>query len=371
MLLLDPVLAMTQSPFLLFFSAVMISPWSGGFGPGLLATALSGFISTYFFIPPPYSLSLNWASGSRLSLFLLEGVLISALAGALRVAKQRLERTVTKLRSSEAEARQLAIQSQSQAKTLKAIFAASVDHLYVFDQEGRYGYVSDGGAQVLGFAPDALLGKTWRDLGLPAALMEPVDAQRETVMSTGRSLKSEIDFVTSKGVRSYEYILTPLSTDPATKAVIVISRDITERKQAEAERQALLKREQTAREDAEVQRNRLHTLLLQAPALICIDRGPEHVFEFANPLFCQSVGHRELIGRTVREAFPELAGQGFFERLDQVFATGQTFVGKEVPAQLDRHGNGTLEEGVFNFVLRRHHIVRVTPGGYGYQFRFR
>ncbi|MBD2037712.1 PAS domain S-box protein [Leptolyngbya sp. FACHB-321] len=352
MLLLDPVLAMTQSPFLLFFGAVMVSAWSGGFGPGLFATALAGLISTYYFLPPLYSLSLNWVSGSRLSLFLLEGVLISVLADALRVAKQRLERTLSKLRSSEAEYRQLALQSQEQAKTLKAIFAASVDHIYVFDQAGRYGYVSDGGAQVLGFSPDALLGKTWRDIGLPAALMEPVDAQREKVMATGRSLKSETDFLTDEGVRSYEYILTPLSTDPSTQAVVVISRDITERKQAEVARHQALLREQAARAEAEVQRNRLYSILVQAPASICIDRGPDHLFEFANPLFCQLVGNRALIGRTVREAFPEVAGQGFFERLDQVFATGEPFVGNEVAARLDRQGNGTLEEGFFNFVYQ-------------------
>ena len=352
MLLLDPWLAMTQSPFLLFFGAVMVSAWSGGFGPGLVATALSGCISTYYFIPPLHALSLNWVSGSRLSLFLLEGVLISALAGTLRVARQRLERALSKLRSSEAEARQLAMQSQAQAKTLKAIFAASVDHIYVFDQEGRYSYVSDGGAQVLGFSPDALIGKTWRDIGLPAELMEPVDAQRKQVMSTGRSLKSETDFVTDDGVRSYEYILTPLSTDPSTQAVVVISRDMTERKQAEVERQQALLREQAARAEAEVQRQRLHSLLVQAPAFICIDRGPEHVFEFANPLYSQLVGHRELIGYTVREAFPELEGQGLFELLDQVFATGQPFVGNEVAVRFDRQGKGTLEEGFFNFVYQ-------------------
>ncbi|MBD1871855.1 PAS domain S-box protein [Nodosilinea sp. FACHB-131] len=352
MLLLNPALAMTQSPFLLFFGAVMISAWSGGFGPGLFATALSGLISTYYFIPPLYSLSLNWSSGLRLSLFLLEGVLISVLAGELRVAKQRLERTLSQLRRSEGDYRQLAMQSQAQAKTLTAIFSASVDHIYIFDQEGRYGYVSDGAAQVLGLSPDALLGKTWRDIGLPAALMEPVDAQRKQVMSTGRSLKSETDFVTENGVRSYEYILTPLNTDPSTQAVVVISRDITERKQAEAERHQSLLREQAARAEAEVQRNRLHSLLVQAPASICIDRGSEHIFEFANPLFSQLVGQRELIGRTVREAFPEIEGQGFFELLDQVFETGEAFVGNEVAARLDRQGNGTLEEGFFNFVYQ-------------------
>jgi PAS domain S-box-containing protein len=259
---------------------------------------------------------------------------------------------LAKRRISEEQYRQLSTQSQEQANTLSAIFSASVDHIYVIDQEGRYRYVSHGGAQVLGLQPSDLIGKTWRDIGLPADLMEEVDAQRETVMSTGRSLKHETDFVTSSGVRSYEYILTPLGANSSTKSVVVISRDITERKQAESERNQLLKREQAAREEAEVQRNRLHSLLLQAPAFICVQRGPNHVFEFANPRYCQLVGNRELIGHTAREAFPELEEQGFFELLDQVFATGQPFLGTEVAAQFDRQGNGTIEEGFFNFVYQ-------------------
>jgi PAS domain S-box-containing protein len=352
MLLLDPLLSMSQSPFLLFFGAVMVSAWYGGLGPGLVATALAGFISTYFFLSPIYSLSLDWVSGSRLSLFLLEGVLISVLSDELQVTKQRIERVLSKLRMSEEQYRQLAAQVQEQANTLNAIFSASVDHIYVLDQEGRYRHVSTGGAQVLGVQPDDLIGKTWRDIGLPADLMEPVDAQRERVLSTGRSLKSETDFVTDSGVLSYEYILTPLSADQGMKFVVVISRDITERKQAEAERNQLLMREQSARAEAEVQRNRLYSLLLQAPAFICTQRGPDHVFEFANPLYDRLVGNRELIGRTAREAFPDLEGQGIYELLDHVFVTGQPFVGNEIAAQLDRQGNGAIEEGFFNFIYQ-------------------
>lgn len=171
-------------------------------------------------------------------------------------------------------------------------------------------------------------------------------------MATRQPLTSETDFVTDSGVRSYEYILTPLSIDAATQAVVVISRDVTERKQAEAERNRLLIQEQTARQEAEVQRNRLRSILLQAPAFICIDRGPDHVLEFANPLYQQLVGQRDLIGRPARDVFPELEGQGFFELLDQVFATGQPFMGNEVPAQFDRYGNGVIEEGYFNFVYQ-------------------
>lgn len=351
MLLLDPLIGMSQSPFLLFFGAVVVGAWYGGLGPGLFATALSGFISFYYFIPPVYSLSINWVNGSRLGLFLLEGVLISVLAGRLRTTKQRIERTLSRLKISEEEHRQLVIQAQEQANTLNAIFSVSVDHIYVFDQQGRYRYVSTRGAEVLGFQPNQLIGKTWRDIGLSAEIMERVDAQRETVMATGQPLRSETDFVTDSGVRSYEYILTPL-TDSFTQSIVVISRDITERKQADAERNQLLTRQQAAREEAEVQRNRLYSILLEAPAFICISRGPDHVFEFANPRYCQLVGNRKLIGRTAREAFPEMAGQGFFELLDQVFETGEPFTGNEVAAQFDRQGNGTIEQGFFNFVYQ-------------------
>ncbi len=130
---------------------------------------------------------------------------------------------------------QLAQQVQEQAKTLDAILACSTDHIYVFDREGRYRYVSDGGAQVMGFQPSDIIGKSWRELGLPSQVMEPVDAQREQVMATGQPLRTETTFETTASIRYYEYVLTPLQeSDPSATAaaVVVISRDISDRQQA-------------------------------------------------------------------------------------------------------------------------------------------
>ena len=79
----------------------------------------------------------------------------------------------------------------------------------------------------------------------------------------------------------------------------------------------------------------------QAPGFICILHGPEQVFEFANNAYRRLVGHRDLIGRSVREAFPELVGQGFLERLDRVYATGERYVAVQVPVQLGHIGSGT------------------------------
>src|SRR5437764_936145 len=49
---------------------------------------------------------------------------------------------------------------------------------------------------------------------------------------------------------------------------------------------------------------------MQAPALICVLRGPEHVYELVNPMYQQLFGDRVLLGKPIREAVPELEGQG-------------------------------------------------------------
>jgi PAS domain S-box-containing protein len=112
---------------------------------------------------------------------------------------------------------------------------------------------------------------------------------------------------------------------------------------------------QRAHAAAEAERHHLHDLVMQAPAIICVLRGPEHVFEVANALYLQAVGRhtpQELVGRPVRAALPEVGGQGYFELLDQVYTTGEPFVGTEMPVKLDRRGDGTLEEILVNFVYQ-------------------
>lgn len=108
------------------------------------------------------------------------------------------------------------------------------------------------------------------------------------------------------------------------------------------------------RAEAEAARQRLHDLFMQAPALICLLRGPEHVFELANPRYQRIVGRQEsdLIGKPIREALPELEGQGFFELLDQVYASGEPFIGSELPVSLNRHRDGTRAIEIFNFVYQ-------------------
>jgi len=105
-----------------------------------------------------------------------------------------------------------------------------------------------------------------------------------------------------------------------------------------------------AMQQEQAAREQLESLFKEAPAAICLFSGPEHVFVLANPRYAALSGGRALVGRPIREALPELAGQGVYELLDRVYATGEPYVGNELPLHLDRDDDGTLDVIYFNFV---------------------
>nr|WP_254061755.1 ATP-binding protein [Granulicella sp. L60] len=81
-------------------------------------------------------------------------------------------------------------------------------------------------------------------------------------------------------------------------------------------------------------------------------RGPQHIFERINPLYQQLLGPRSLIGKSVREAVPEVEEQGFIALLDRVYQTGEPFIGRDTPIRLARHGSDELEERTLDFVYQ-------------------
>jgi signal transduction histidine kinase/CheY-like chemotaxis protein len=97
---------------------------------------------------------------------------------------------------------------------------------------------------------------------------------------------------------------------------------------------------------------RLVELFEQAPGIIAVLRGPEHVFELTNKSYRQLMGGRKLIGLNARQAVPEVEGQGFFELLDEVYTSGKPFIGRASPIRL-RHGHGApLEERFIDFIYQ-------------------
>ena len=107
-----------------------------------------------------------------------------------------------------------------------------------------------------------------------------------------------------------------------------------------------------AQAETEAQRQRLHQLVAEAPALIASLRGPAHVVELANEGFRAIFGGRELVGKPYREAIPEFESQPFFDRLDRVYRTGETYHGIDEPVILDRTNTGQLEETYITYTYQ-------------------
>lgn len=109
---------------------------------------------------------------------------------------------------------------------------------------------------------------------------------------------------------------------------------------------------QIANDALDAERGQLRALFEQAPSFMAVLRGPDHVFELANPAYMRLVGNRPVLGRPVREALPEILRQGFVELLDQVYATGKPFIGESVRAVLQRPDEGTPKELYLDFLFQ-------------------
>lgn len=82
---------------------------------------------------------------------------------------------------------------------------------------------------------------------------------------------------------------------------------------------------------------RLQRLFEQSPSFMAMLKGETHVFEMVNPGYERLVGHRDVLGKTVAEALPEVASQGFVSMLDSAFLTGEAVTGTALPVLL-QHG---------------------------------
>lgn len=145
-------------------------------------------------------------------------------------------------------------------------------------------------------------------------------------------------------------LLTNLSQFAAASYQAIQSQEAIQ--EANSQLAAEVRQHQNLLKTLEVERERLNELYQQTPAFIAVLRGPEHIFERANPPYLQLVGHRDIIGKSVRDALPEIGTQGFLELLDDVYRTGKPFIGKGVRVLLQEDADTVLQERFLDFVYQ-------------------
>ena len=113
------------------------------------------------------------------------------------------------------------------------------------------------------------------------------------------------------------------------------------------------------------EQERQRQLFSQMPGFVCVLAGPRHVFEYVNDAYVKISGRGDFVGRSVREVFPELAGQGYYELLDQVYSAGETVVTHGMELRLQ----GSDEVQFIDFVYQpirdeKGSVTGVFVGGY-------
>ena len=174
-------------------------------------------------------------------------------------------------------------------------------------------------------------------------IWEIIGPQIDQVMSGGGATWHENALVpiTRDGSREdvyWTYSYGPIDDPDAPSGVggvLVVCTETTETVLAER-RQA---------EETERQRR----LFEQAPGFIIVMHGPDHVVEFINDTHRRIFNSASWIGKPIRDAFPSIAGQGFYELLDRVYATGQLYETAGAEVRYRRTFDGPEETHYFTF----------------------
>jgi signal transduction histidine kinase/ActR/RegA family two-component response regulator len=219
---LQPVLG-EQAPFAAYVVAVTFVAWYGGLGPALVSLVLGALSAAHWFLPPAGSLAIV-DGASRVGLtFYTVLCLASALAiESMRRAGERAEALARDLRETEAR--------------MTAIVASATDAIITADRRGRIMLFNAAAEAMFGCAAaDAVGGPLERFV--PAAI-----AAAPARIASARRADGE-EFPIEARVSHVDVGGEPLMT--------LIVRDVTDRRQAEREREASLWRERTARAQAE------------------------------------------------------------------------------------------------------------------------
>lgn len=245
----------------------------------------------------------------------------------------------------------------------RSVIASSPDCFKILDIEGRLQFMNDDGFCLMEIDDfDQFKGLTWVDFWeneARALAVEAVEAAKR-----GEVGKFQGFCRTAKGTpKWWDVVVAPVrGARGEIVRLLSISRDITANKYAEVEREELISRELNALKQSELERQKLESLFKQAPALINILRGENHVFELVHPTMYGLVGERDLEGNPAREVLPELVGQGYFEILDNVYKSGETYTENEKYALLF-NPDGTQREGYFDLIYQAWRKVSGEVGG--------
>ncbi|MBP2284800.1 PAS domain S-box-containing protein [Flavobacterium sp. CG_23.5] len=240
-------------------------------------------------------------------------------------------------KKAEQQLAKTALELQEALNGLHKILNASMDLICSIDAEERIVQINAASKSIWGYEPHELIGKKYSEF------IHPED--QETIFNIDQDVRNgnpvkifETRIIHKNG--AIVYILLSAQWDEVDKLIYCTAKDITEKKKLE---KAYL-----------VERQRFLDIYDQAPSAMGIIKGPDYVYELANPLYLKLIDKKDIIGKTIMEVLPELKSQGIFELLDSVYNTGEPFISNEMLFKFDFLGNGNLVDKYLNILYQAH-----------------
>ncbi len=205
--------------------------------------------------------------------------------------------------------------------------------IFMLDESGHVETWNSGAQRAKGYTAREIIGTHFsvfytpedRAAGRPQRILEAVRREGRFADEGWRVRKD--------GSRFWAHVSIAALRDERGEVVgfAKVTRDLTEKRAADENERKLL-REQAARAASDQERRRLLSLLNHVPAAITFLRWPSLVVEFANQFALHAMGDRDVLGKSLREALPEIAYHPFIEHLRDVCETGEPYVQHEAAA---------------------------------------
>ena len=241
-----------------------------------------------------------------------------------------LEAQTTELQAIADELEHRTAQAELERARAAEILATMADAHFVLDAEFRFTSVNAASERALSHTRDQLLGQRIWDVfpGAVGTIFEEsyrrVATERVEAHFVGEFSDDVLDLVPE--VDAY----------PAPGGgVAVFWRDVAPRMRAEASLRA--------------SEQRLRDVFEQAPLAVAVMTGPDHVYTAVSPAYAKTPGlGRVLLGRSMRDAFPEAIDGGYIDTMDEVYNTGVPYSATERLLTLTRPDDGVVEDHFFN-----------------------